>query len=130
MAETSWRYFTPGEVQCRCGCLCADMDAAFMARLDALRDALQHPLRVSSGYRCPSHNTRVSQTGATGPHTTGQAVDLAVAGPLAFTVVALALRLGFTGIGVAQKGSLRGRFVHVDDLADGPGCPRPRIWSY
>jgi zinc D-Ala-D-Ala carboxypeptidase len=40
----------------------------------------------------------------------------------------LALEQGFTGIGVSQKGAIR--FIHVDDLPDAPGQPRPTIWSY
>lgn len=130
LPERAWHYFTRVEVQCRCGCACADMDSTFMARLDALRDALQQPLVVSSGYRCPAHNTRVSSTGQAGPHTTGHAVDLAVSGALAFAILALAFRLGFTGIGVQQKGAHAGRFLHLDDLPPGPGCPRPCPWSY
>jgi hypothetical protein len=43
-------------------------------------------------------------------------------------VLKLALEAGFTGIGVAQKGS--GRFMHLDDLLNDEGQPRPTIWSY
>lgn len=122
----AWRYFTLAEVQCRCGCCACQVDAAFMARLDALRHALQHPLIVSSGYRCPTHNTRVSTTGPDGPHTTGRAVDLAVYGSLAVRVLDVALRLGFTGIGVQQKGHYPSRFIHLDDLPREPTW----VWSY
>jgi len=37
----------------------------------------------------------------------------------------LALELGFTGIGVQQKGT--GRFPHLDTLEE---PPRPNVWSY
>jgi hypothetical protein len=40
----------------------------------------------------------------------------------------LALAKGFTGIGVQQKGG--GRFIHLDNLPNGPGQPRPTVWSY
>ena len=83
---------------------------------------------VTSGARCPTHNSNVSATGKTGPHTTGRAIDFGVRGPQALDVIPLALALGFTGIGVNQKGA--SRFIHVDDLPDAPGQPRPYIWSY
>jgi RimJ/RimL family protein N-acetyltransferase len=39
-----------------------------------------------------------------------------------------ALALGFTGMGFQQKGN--SRFLHLDDLPDAPGQPRPTVWSY
>jgi hypothetical protein len=48
----------------------------------------------------------------------------------ALELVALALAYGFTGIGVNQKGAHDGRFIHLDDLDNAPGQPRPCIWSY
>lgn len=126
----TWRYFTRQEVQCKCGCACADMDPTFMARLDDLREALQRPLVLSSGFRCPQHNVKVSTTGLAGPHTTGHAVDLAITGQTAFLVLRLAQHLGFTGLGVMQKGAVERRFLHLDDLSDVPGRPRPFVWSY
>lgn len=94
-----------------------------MARIQMLRDAYGKPLGVSSAARCPTHNAKVSKTGLTGPHTTGRAVDLSVDRADAYRVLALALSMGFTGIGVQQKGD--GRFIHLDDL---PGANR--LWSY
>ncbi len=100
------------------------MQSAFVDRLDELRDRLEFPLRVSSGYRCPAHNARVSSTGLTGPHTTGLAADLAVERWAAYEVLRVALEMRFQGIGVAQKGAAR--FIHLDDVIDG----RPTVWSY
>ena len=98
----------------------------FLAKLNKLGEKLPFPVTVSSGYRCPEHNQKVSTTGPKGPHTTGRAVDLAVRGEQAYTVLAEAFASGaFTGIGVNQKGLAR--FIHLDDiLADG----RPTVWSY
>jgi hypothetical protein len=122
-----WPNFTPFEFECK-GSHRLVIVPAFMDRLQALRAAAAIPFPVSSGYRSPEHNARVSATGATGPHTTGRAVDINIEGADAFKVVRLALAHGFTGIGIAQKGA--GRFIHLDDLIDGPASPRPRIWSY
>ena len=92
-----------------------------------MRRRYGRPLAVGSGYRCPAHNRKVSSTGPAGPHTTGRAVDLAVSGAAAVLLLGYALNLGFTGIGVAQKGEAR--FLHLDDLR-APEYPRPAIWSY
>lgn len=104
------------------------MDQQFMQRLDELRRTLGFPLFVNSGYRCPTHNQRVSSTGPNGPHVTGRAADLRVSGTQAFQLIHHAIDLGFNGIGVAQKGDHARRFIHLDDL-EAPH-PRPWIWSY
>src|SRR5687768_2238177 len=96
----------------------------FMDKVESLRLTIGFPVAVTSAARCPDHNAKVSGTGRTGPHTTGRAIDLGVSHGQAYTVLATALRMGFTGIGVAQKGS--GRFIHLDDLQIG----RPAVWSY
>ena len=130
-AETlwRWRYFTPREMACQ-GTGRLYVVPGFMDRLEELRKSFDSPMIVSSGYRSEEHNERVSSTGKTGPHTTGRAVDILIAGELAFKLHRLAPMHGFTGIGVNQKGDWSGRILHLDDLPDGPGCPRPRLWSY
>ena len=123
-----WQHFSPDELRCKCGCGKVDMAPDFLDRLERLRVAFARPMPISSGFRCPSHNLAVSATGATGPHTTGHAVDVRVSRKDAYDLAALAMRLNFTGIGFAQKGAAR--FIHLDDLPDAPGQPRPTIWSY
>jgi hypothetical protein len=78
--------------------------------------------------RCPEHNAKVSSTGYAGPHTTGRAIDIGVSHGRALELVRMALTSGFTGIGINQKGNAR--FIHLDDIPDGEGQPRPTIWSY
>jgi len=63
-------------------------------------------------------------TGDDGPHTQG-AIDVAIIGGAAFTLVSLALRLGWSGIGISQRAG-KPRFVHLDRLTN----KRPAIWSY
>lgn len=121
--------FPESELRCHCGCGRADMKQATLDRLQRLRDRFG-PMTINSGYRCPDYNAKVSHTGSTGPHTTGQAVDVKVAGNKALQLITLAIECGFTGIGVSQKGPHDGRFVHLDDLPNGPGQPRPWLWSY
>jgi len=122
----SSQYFSKAELQCKCGCEQAPMDPQFLMMLDELREKLNKPLRVSSGFRCPSHNSKVSGTGETGPHTTGKAIDLAVDRAFAYETLRASMAMGFTGIGVKQKGG--GRFLHLDTIIT-EGL-RPTIWSY
>lgn len=120
-------HFTAKELACKCGCgMLPEKD--FMDKVEALRVAVGFSLPVSSAARCPEHNARVSATGRTGPHTTGRAIDLAVDRQKAYMVLSAAIAMGFTGIGVQQKGS--GRFIHIDDLPNKEGQPRPTTWSY
>lgn len=103
----------------------------FLDRLEALRGMVGVPLVFSSCYRTPAHNQIVSATSSDdGPHTLALAADILTAGPAAFELVRHALTLGFTGIGIAQKGEVAKRFVHVDCAPGKPTAPRPLIWSY
>lgn len=118
---------TDPKLTCSCGCGMLP-EQSFMEKVEQLRVAVGFPLPVTSAARCPDYNSQVSSTGRTGPHTTGRAIDLGVSGSRAHSVLASALMAGFTGIGVSQKGAAR--FIHLDDLPNGPGCPRPYVWSY
>ena len=118
--------FSPDEFRCRhTGLL--EMDPGFMDRLQALRTEFGRPMLISSGYRNPSHPIEAGKV-EPGAHSTGQACDVAVLGRDALDLVALAIKHGFTGIGVNQKG--HGRFIHLDDLEHTARRPRPWIWSY
>ena len=55
-------------------------------------------------------------------------MDIAISGSRAVELVRMALASGFTGLGVNQKGDAR--FIHLDDLPNKDGQPRPHIWSY
>ena len=119
-------HFSKAELACPC---CGKLpDPSFMARVERLRVEYGHPLTVTSAMRCPAYNAKVSATGDNGPHTTGHAIDFAVDRGAAYALLKLALTLGFTGIGVQQKGKTR--FLHLDDLALSGSHPRPRVWSY
>lgn len=120
------QHFTRAELACRhCGRMELPLD--FIDRLERVRVKVGFPMPISSGYRCPEHNSIVSNTGPSGPHTK-RAVDVVLNGQQALTLITVALREGFTGIGVQQKGDAR--FIHLDDLPNAPGQPRPHVWSY
>jgi uncharacterized protein YcbK (DUF882 family) len=120
------RHFKNKELVCHCDCGQQHMKIGFMSLLESLRMAYDRPMIVTSAYRCSAHNADVSTTGRFGPHTTGQAIDIAVSGRNAHRLLSLALQFGFTGIGIQQRGD--NRFIHLDNLM--LDHPRPWIWSY
>ena len=124
----SWEspYFSSEEMSCSHTGL-EKMDARFMEMLTELRVAYAKPLRVTSAYRDITHPIEAKKA-KPGAHATGKAADIAVERGEAYEVLKLALDIGFTGIGVAQKGS--GRFLHLDICEPEDGMIRPTVWSY
>jgi len=120
----NWKHFTFKEFECNCGNHCNDMDAGFITMLDNLRDDLGFPFIITSGYRCPAWNDKVSSTGRTGPHTTGRAVDILASHQNAIEIIALGYQAGFRGFGISQQG--KDRFIHLDHMQR----PHTTCWSY
>jgi zinc D-Ala-D-Ala carboxypeptidase len=118
--------FSAGELACKCGCGMLPRQSS-VERLQRVRDRFMRPMKLTSAARCARHNQRVSTSGPNGPHTTGQAFDIAVSGAHALRLLQIALEEGFTGVGIQQKGI--GRFIHIDDI-EGGSHPRPNLWSY
>ncbi len=114
--------FTEAEFRCKHTGKC-HMTAEFMTRLQALRRELGRPLVITSGYRDPSHPVEAAKASTGGEHTRGCAADIACAtGAERFELVRLALKHGFTRIGIAKT------FVHLG--TGGPGLPANVIWEY
>lgn len=124
MDWSNYPNFTKAEFSCSHTGDC-NMQPAFMERLQTLRIAFGKPMTISSGYRSPLHPIEAAKA-KPGPHSTGRACDVLVRGADALKLVELAIKHGFTGIGVNQKGA--SRFIHIDDLTSADG--RPTIWSY
>lgn len=114
--------FTEAEFRCRHTGRC-EMQPVFMRKLQHLRSVYGKPMRIPSGFRDSSHPAERGKE-RPGEHTTGRAADVAVQGADALRLVQLAVNMGFSRIGVQQKGD--GRFIH---LGDSPEFP-PGIWSY
>ena len=94
--------------------------------LQTAREALGVPLTLTSAYRCPDHNSKVSSTGLSGPHTTGYSVDIHV---FKFHNIEKQLISYFadkvSGLGIAKT------FIHIDLLnADLGFDARPKLLVY
>ena len=122
-------YFSDAELSCKCGCGQNKFDSDFLRLLNHIRRELGSPLIVTSAYRCPDHPIEKAKTKA-GAHTTGKAIDLAVAHQKAHALLTIALDIGIERIGVAQKGDLSKRFIHLDVCTEKDGFIAPTIWSY
>jgi zinc D-Ala-D-Ala carboxypeptidase len=116
--------FSAKEFDCQ-HCGKNEMKSEFMGKLQALRMRYGKPMKITSGYRCPEHPIEAKKE-KPGAHASGLACDVGVNGQQAYELMKDAFALGFTGIGVSQKGS-GPRFIHLDMLEE---APRPNIWSY
>tara|TARA_R100000697_G_scaffold232_2_gene597 strand:+ start:247 stop:564 length:318 start_codon:yes stop_codon:yes gene_type:complete len=105
------------------------MDSDFVSKLNDLRMAYGKPMKINSGFRDVTHPIEAKKS-SPGAHTTGKAADISVSRGDAFYLLSLALQKGFTGIGIAQKGSGASRFLHLDTIENSSERPRPTIWSY
>ena len=85
-----------------------EMNADTLQALDELRGVCGFAFVVTSGYRSPLHSIEAAKP-KPGMHTLGVAADIAVADSRnRYTLVAQAIRHGFSGIGIGKD------FVHLD----------------
>jgi len=105
------------------------MDQNFINKLNNLREIYGKPMTVSSGYRDSTHPVEaIKKDPTSGAHVSGKAADILIERKNAYELLSLAFDVGFTGIGVNQKGGAR--FLHLDTIEGSPARPRPTIWSY
>ena len=122
---TNYKYFTEDELKCRHTGEC-NMDDDFMKVLEAIREECAFGFVVTSAYRSPEHPIEAKKS-RPGAHASGKAVDILVNREQAFKVIEVALKHGVKRIGVAQKGDVGSRFIHLD--MDETRAS-PRVWSY
>ena len=113
-----YKYFTEKEMRCKCGCGGLPKPE-LMEKLDRLREMYGRPIRVTSGFRCKSYNTKIGGA-PTSRHTTGEAVDISANSADKYSLIQLGYLLGFGGIGVDKV------FLHLDIRPTEEG----RVWVY
>ncbi len=121
-------YFKPSEFQCHCGCG-GTLQDEIISRLVNIREEAGFPIIITSAYRCPAYNAKVSSSGFTGPHTTGRAVDIKTTGEQGLLLLKLALKHSAVGIGVSLN-TKSSKFLHVDWCVTSEKIVRPQLWSY
>lgn len=103
-----WASFSPRELACKgTGKLLVNEDA--LDKLQALRDRLRKPLILTSAYRSPEHNRRVSGAKAS-KHLEGIAFDVRMDNHDPWEFENAARAVGFTGFGFYPKSG----FMHID----------------
>lgn len=101
----------------------AGMQPEFLAVLQAIRSEYGKPMRITSGYRHPTHPVEARKGHTTGEHTRGTCADIACTSSAErFEVVRLALKHGVHRIGIAKT------FIHLG--IGGPGLAANVVWDY
>jgi zinc D-Ala-D-Ala carboxypeptidase len=97
-----------------------EMKEEFIHKLDELREACGFSFHITSGFRDGKGHPIERRKSKPGTHAQGIAADISVSGGAErYIIVREAMRLGFTGIGVAKT------FVHVDIRET-----TPVVWEY
>jgi len=114
--QAMWPNFSYEELACQhTGTMNLSKD--FLIELQKLREAVDMPLTITSGYRCSEHPIEARKS-TPGQHNKG-AVDIAAQGSSAVHILKVALDHGWTGIGINVPS-----FIHLDRREE------PTIWKY
>lgn len=113
-------HFSKSEFACKCGCntpftIAPDLIDA----LESIRDFVNLPLIITSGFRCPAHNAAV---GGGPEHPAGKAADIAVTDD-SFRSTFLDAA---TAAGIKRKG-IASNFIHVGVDSS---LPQNVVWMY
>jgi uncharacterized protein YcbK (DUF882 family) len=101
------RSFTLGELASKDGADIVIVHPALLIGLQALRDLVNKPIKINSGFRSPEHNKAIG--GASNSlHTLGLAADVVVEGVTPIHIASIARDLGFGGVKAYPT------FTHVD----------------
>lgn len=99
----------------------AQMQHAFLLKLDMIRGNIGRPITITSGYRTEQHNREVGGVDSSS-HTKGLAADISCRdNQLRMLIVKRAIDIGINRIGIGKS------FVHLDI---DPDLPPWRIWVY
>lgn len=100
------KFFNLSEFQCPC-CSRVIIHSELLKYLIKLRNLIQEPIYINSGYRCNKENKKVDGT-KNSYHKLGMAVDISVKIKSIMDLAEFAHSVGFKGIGVYSN------FLHID----------------
>ena len=121
--KEKWKNFNLDEFKCKCGCDHVSIHSDLLDLLQTARNILG-PIQITSAFRCPEHNDKVSSTGLSGPHTTSKAVDIHVSNSQHRKELIDYFAPKVTGLGIAKT------FIHIDILSPEELSHRPNCWLY
>ena len=101
-------HFNLSEFACPC-CHRVMLHPRLLAKLLTLRDVLERPIYITSGYRCFEYNRKAGGV-ANSYHLIGLAVDIKVKDINLIELLGYAEEIDFTGIGFYEKKN----FLHLD----------------
>lgn len=103
-----WPDFSPYELRSKSDNKLA-VDKPSMDKLQHLRNLIDKPMKITSGYRSPSHNKKVGGV-KDSEHLRAKAYDVDMEGHDPAQFEAAARECGFTGFGFYHKSG----FIHID----------------
>ena len=102
------KHFNLSEFACPC-CNLVMLHPKLLAKLVELRNILERPVHINSGYRCPKYNQKVGGV-VNSYHCIGLAADIQVKDISLIDLLGHAEEIDFTGIGFYEKKN----FLHLD----------------
>lgn len=107
------KHFHDYEFSCPC-CGKNKVAGELVSKLQQLRDIINKPIRITSGYRCPAENKKVGGS-VNSPHLLGKAADIQVKGmPLYFLAHMAANNISDIRIGIYPN------HLHMDIMPPNP----------
>ena len=98
--------FTLDEFKCPC-CGEIDISTILIDKLQQLRDLINKPIIITSGYRCQHYNKSVGGYSHS-PHLTGEASDIQIKGMSPTTIAGIAQRISYIRLGIYPN------HLHID----------------
>ena len=102
------KYFNLSEFACPC-CRRVMLHPKLLGKLVKLRNVLERPVYITSGYRCPKYNQKIGGV-VNSYHCIGLAADIKVGDINLIELLEICENIGFGGIGFYEKKD----FLHLD----------------
>ena len=126
MKAKSTLNFQLSEFECPC-CGENKITGALVTKLQSLRDMINMPIHITSGYRCAEYNKKIGGY-SDSPHIKGKACDITANIPIWF-LAKMAKEVGFTRVGLYPNNG----FIHIDLMKPSPSASwirRGGVYTY